>query len=36
MLSMSDALEREHLVQADRHVADAKDRIARQKELIAD
>ena len=33
---MFDALEREHLIQADRHIADAKDGIARQKELIAE
>jgi uncharacterized protein YigA (DUF484 family) len=33
---MSDALEREHLAQADRHIAEARDRIARQKEVIAE
>src|SRR5262249_17260247 len=33
---MADTLEREHLARADRHIAGSKDRIARQKELIAE
>ena len=33
---MDDAREREHLAQADRHIAETKDRIARQKEVIAE
>jgi hypothetical protein len=33
---MADTLQREHLAQADRHIADVKANIARQKERVAE